>query len=119
MKKNFFRKVGFGIGPREQVPNNPLSWAQKQVDKVPPLVWNKPIRTGEEMLNFYAEWVYTDREVLRKKHKGNRKAYEEAKNQLRHKVGHRYFENLEICIRQNTALKSKAPVFERLWLFLV
>jgi uncharacterized protein (DUF1800 family) len=117
MKKNFFRKVGFGIGPREQVPNNPLSWAQKQVDKVPPLVWNKPIRTGEEMLNFYAEWVYTDREVLRKKHKENRKAYEEAKNQLRHKVGHRYFENLEICIRQNTALKSKAPVFERLWLF--
>ncbi len=86
MKKNFFRKVGFGIGPREQVPNNPLSWAQKQVDKVPPLVWNKPIRTGKEMLNFYAEWVYTDREVLRKKHKGNRKAYEEAKNQLRHKV---------------------------------
>ena len=50
MKKNFFRKVGFGIGPREKVPNNPLSWAQKQVDKVPPLVWNKPIRTGEEML---------------------------------------------------------------------
>ena len=54
---------------------------------------------------------------MRKKHKGNRKAYEEAKNQLRHKVGHSYFENIEICIRQNTALKSKAPVFERLWLF--
>ncbi len=117
MKKNFFRKVGFGIGPDERVPDNPLSWAQNQVDKVPPLVWDTAVRTGEEMLNYYAEWVYTDREILRKKHKGNRKAYEDAKNQLRHKVGIRYFENLEICIRQNTALKSGVPVFERLWFF--
>ena len=117
MKKNFFRKVGFGIGPDEQVPKDPVSWAQNQVDKVPPLLWDKPIRSGNEMLDHYAEWVYTDREILRKKHKGNRKAYENAKDQLRHKVGKRYFENLEICIRQNTALKSEAPVFERLWLF--
>ena len=117
MKKNFFRKVGFGLGPEDKIPDNPLSWALKQVDKVPPLVWDKPIRTGKEMLNFYAEWVYTDRKVLRKKHKGNRKAYENAKNQLRNKVGHRYFEPLEICIRHNTALKSGAPIFERLWFF--
>ena len=117
MKKNFFRKVGFGIGPDEQVPDDPVSWAQNQVDKVPPLLWDKPIRSGNEMLDYYAEWVYTDREILRKKHKGSRKAYEHAKDQLRHKVGKRYFENLEICIRQNTALKSEAPVFERLWLF--
>ena len=33
MKKNFFRKVGFGIGPDERVPDNPLSWAQNQVDE--------------------------------------------------------------------------------------
>ena len=111
MKKNFFRKVGFGIGPDDEIPDHPLSWAKKQVDKVPPLVWDEPIRTGEEMLNYYAEWIYKDRRVLRKKHKGNRKAYEDAKNQLRNKVGHRYFENLEICIRQNSS-KSKAPVFE-------
>ena len=37
MKKNFFRKVGFGIGPHETVPENPLSWAQNQVNKIPPL----------------------------------------------------------------------------------
>ncbi len=117
MKKNFFRKVGFGISPDQIVPEDPVSWAQNQVDKVPPLIWDNKIRSGEEMLNYYAEWVYTDREILRKKHKGNRKAYEDEKNQLRHKVGIRYFENLEICIRQNTALKSGAPVFERLWLF--
>ena len=117
MKKNFFRKVGFGIGPNEQVPVNPIDWAQSQVDKVPPLVWGEPVRTGEEMLSYYAEWVYTDREILRKKHKHNRKAYVEAKNKLRNKVGERYFDNLEICIRHNTAINSGVPVFERLWLF--
>ena len=117
MKKNFFRKVAFGIGPDEEIPDNPVSWAQNQVDEIPPLIWDKPLRSGKEMLNYYAEWVYTDREILRKKYKGNRKAYEHAKDQLRHKVGKRYFENLEICIRQNTALKSGAPVFERLWFF--
>ena len=69
MKKNFFRKVGFGIGPDELVPDNPVSWAQNQVNKVPPLIWDNQIRSGEEMLNNYAEWVYTDREILRKKHK--------------------------------------------------
>ena len=117
MKKNFFRKVGFGIGPDEIVPVNPVSWAQNQVDKVPPLIWDAPIHSGEEMLNYYAEWVYTDREILRKKHKENRQAYREAKNKLRYKVGEKYFENLEICIRQNTAIKSESPVFERLWFF--
>ena len=117
MNKNFFRKVSFGIGPNETVPDNPLSWAQNQVDKIPPLIWGDTIRSGEEMLNYYAEWVYTDREILRKKHKNNRQAYRDAKNKLRHKVGKRYFENLEICIRQNTALKSGFPVFERLWFF--
>ena len=117
MKKNFFRKVGFGIGPNETVPDDPLPWAQNQVDKIPPLIWGDTIRSGEEMLNYYAEWVYTDREILRKKHKNNRQAYRDAKNKLRHKVGKHYFENLEICIRQNTALKSGFPVFERLWFF--
>ncbi len=115
--KKFFRKVGFGIGPNEKVPNNPLSWAQNQVDKIPPLIWGDTIRSGKEMLNYYAEWVYTDREILRKKHKNNRQAYRDEKNKLSNKVGKHYFENLEICIRQNTALKSGFPVFERLWFF--
>ena len=28
--KNFFRKVGYGIGPNEQVPTDPLKWALDQ-----------------------------------------------------------------------------------------
>jgi uncharacterized protein (DUF1800 family) len=117
IKKNFFRKIGLGIGPGKSIPDDPISWAQGQVDNIPPVIWDKPVRNGQEMLNYYAEWVYTDREILRKKHKDNRKAYEDAKEKLRNKVGERYFDSLEICIRHNTVLKSGAPVFERLWLF--
>ena len=117
IKKNFFRKVGLGIGPNEKVPSDPVSWAQKQVTKVPPVIWDETILSGKEMLNHYAEWVYTDRKILREKYKNNRKDYESAKEKLRSKVGERYFDSLEICIRHNTVLKSSAPVFERLWLF--
>ena len=30
--KNFFRKVAFGIGPKEEVPLDPLNWALNQVN---------------------------------------------------------------------------------------
>ena len=26
--KNFFRKVGFGIGPKQTMPDDPLAWAK-------------------------------------------------------------------------------------------
>ena len=29
--KNFFRKVAFGLGPDEQIPSDPLNWAQSQI----------------------------------------------------------------------------------------
>jgi len=32
--RNFFRKVGFGIGPDEKIPSDPLKWALNQLDKV-------------------------------------------------------------------------------------
>ena len=41
--KNFFRKVGFGIGPNEEIPNDPLKWALNQVDQVPELSWKGKI----------------------------------------------------------------------------
>ena len=37
--KNFFRKVAFGLKPDEQIPSDPLAWAQKQVDIIPELNW--------------------------------------------------------------------------------
>ena len=30
--KNYFRKVAFGIGPKEEVPSDPLDWAVNQLN---------------------------------------------------------------------------------------
>ena len=37
--KNFFRKIAFGLKPDEEIPADPLSWAQKQVEAIPELNW--------------------------------------------------------------------------------
>lgn len=117
MKRNFFRKMGFGLGPDDTVPEDPVAWADAQVETVPPLVWEGDIPTAEHLLDERAKFVYTDRRVIRKKFKGDRKAYREAKTRLRWETGQKYYESLDIAIRHNTALHSEAPVFERLWLF--
>lgn len=116
-KANFFRKIAFGLNTNDDKPTSPIEWAKSQVDNVPDMVWDAPIPTGKDMLDNYAKWVSTDRRVLRKKYKGDRAGYEAAKEKLRSETGERYYENLELCIRHNTALKSGAPVFERLWMF--
>ena len=117
IKRSFFRKVGFGIGPGQAVPEDPLAWAQAQVEKVPALSWKGDIPTGAALFDNYAEWVYQDRKVLRERHKTDRRAYRAAKDALRQKVGERFHENLELAIRHDAAINSGAPVFERLWWF--
>lgn len=109
--------MGFGLGPDDAVPQDPIAWADAQVDTVPPLVWDGDIPTAKHLLDERAKFVYTDRKVIRKKFKDDRKAYREAKTQLRWETGQKYYESLDIAIRHNTALHSPAPVFERLWLF--
>jgi hypothetical protein len=69
MKRDFFRKVGFGIAPGESVPDDPLAWAQAQMDTVPDLSWKGDIPSSEALMDHYAHWIYTDQKVLRKKHK--------------------------------------------------
>ena len=109
--------MAFGLGPDDTVPEDPVAWAEAQVDTVPPLVWDGDIPSADQLLDARAKFVYTDRRVIRKEFKGDRKAYREAKDQLRWETGEKYYESLDIAIRHNTALKSQAPVFERLWLF--
>ena len=64
--KSFFRKVAFGIGPNEEVPSDPLSWALNQVSDVPKLSWTGRLNSEKELRLFYREWVYNDRKILRK-----------------------------------------------------
>ncbi len=115
--KNFFRKVGFGISPDEEVPNDPLNWALKQLDEVPKLSWQGDKYTEKELRGHYRDWVYNDRKVLRKKYKDNKTLYKVEKDKLRHKTGQKFWESLEIAIRHNEGINSQTPVLAKLWMF--
>ncbi len=115
--KNFFRKVAFGIGPKEDVPSDPLNWALNQLDEVPNLSWKGKIYSEKELRKHYRDYVYGDRKVLRKKYKDNKILYKTHKNILRHKTGQKFWESLEISIRHNEGINSKNPVLAKLWMF--
>ena len=117
MKLDFFRKIGFGLGPDEIIPEKPIEWAQNQIAEPPALTWPGDIPSASKLLDQRAEFVYQDRKVLREQFKSDRKAYKDAKDQLRYKTGERYYQGLETAIRHHAAVHSEAPVFERLWLF--
>ena len=100
--RNFFRKVAFGIGPNEDIPSDPLTWATSQItDKIPDLSWKGKIYTEKELRKKYLkEYIYKDREVYRKKYKNDKLAYNRARDKLKLETGQSgFWENLEICIR--------------------
>ena len=115
--KNFFRKVAFGIGPNEEVPSDPLSWALNQVSDVPKLSWTGRLNSEKELRLLYREWVYNDRKVIRKKYKDNKTLYKTHRDILRHKTGQKFWESLEITVRHNEAINSQSPVLAKLWMF--
>ena len=50
MFKNFFRKVAFGLGPDEQIPSDPLNWAQSQItDQIPEFAFKGKIYPEKEL----------------------------------------------------------------------
>ncbi len=117
MSLNFYRRVAFGLSPNEKPDKDPLNWAINQLDTIPDLLWPGTIPTEKDLRKKYGEWVYGDREVLRKKFKNDKRAYRKAKDELRIKTGERYFELNEHAIRHFQTKNSKQPVFERFWLF--
>ena len=117
MSLNFYRRVAFGLSPNEKPYKDPLNWAINQLDRIPDLLWPGTIPTEKDLRKKYGEWVYGDREVLRKKFKNDKHAYRKAKDELRIKTGERYFELNEHAIRHFQTKYSKQPVFERFWLF--
>ena len=115
--KNFIRKVGFGLGPNDIVPNDPLTWALNQFNEVPKISWTGKIYKEKELRKHYRNWVFNDRKVLRKKYKDNKTLYKVHKDQLRKDTGQKFWESLEISIRHNEAINSQHPVFSKLWMF--
>ena len=113
MSKSFFRKVAYGLNIDTETPSSPLDWAIGQIQNVAPIVWGSEIPTGKSLLKKNADFIYENRKVLRAQYKNDAHGYREARRKLGFKLGKEYHEILEYAIRHNTALKNKAPVFER------
>ena len=88
-----------------------------QVDEIPELSWKGKIFTEKELRGHYRDWVYGDREKLRKKYKDNKTLYKTHKDILRHKTGQKFWESLDIAIRHNEGINSQSPVLAKLWMF--
>ena len=117
MNNAFYRKVGFGLAPGQEAPADPLKWALGQVDEMPPLPWPNKLPTSAEQLAREGEEVYTDRKVLREKHKTDRNAYRAARKALKIRLGKEFYHAQEDIVRTHAALHSGAPIYERLTMF--
>ena len=116
--KNFFRKVAFGIGANEQIPTDPLKWAQNQItDTIPEFSYTGKIFSEEELRKHYRKYVMTERNKLRKEFKSDKMGYEAARNKLRDDTGMKFWKNLELAIRHKEATMGEYPVFTKLWYF--
>jgi len=117
MYKSFYRKVGFGFGLDENIPSDPLEWAQAQLSTVPEFSWKGNIPSEKEMRKKHGERIYQDRKVLRKKYKNDKTKYKAEKQKLRIRTGQHFYESNELAIRHNEAINGVSPVFERFWHF--
>ena len=66
VRKRYFRKIAFVIGPHQQLPGDPAEWARSSLDEVLAMSWKGDIPTVKALLDHYTHWVYADRKVLRK-----------------------------------------------------
>ena len=116
LKKNYFRKVAFGLGPNDEVPSDPVAWAQAQVESVPSIDWDGPIFSEKELLDKRADYR-SGEDKIRERYKNDREGLKQAWRKLDHNTGKQFFEGLELNIRHHAARHSGSPVFERLWWF--
>ena len=117
MTVSFFRKVGFGLGPQDNMPEDALKWAHSQLNEVPEFTWTGDIPTEKEIRVKHRERIYQDRKILRKKYKNDKNKYISEKQKLRIKTGQHFYESNELSIRHHEAINGDAPVFERFWHF--
>ena len=116
--KNFFRKVAFGLKPGEQVPSDPLSWAQKQVEIIPELNWKgKYILSEKEMREYWIKQRVEENTTLRKKFKNDPQGLKRAEKLLEYETGRQFWKSNEICMRHAEGIRSNTPVLAKLWYF--
>ena len=115
MSKAFFRKIAFGLGPNDEIPSDPLSWAQSQFDEIHEIdLMGAP--SLSEQIKLSSKMRETE-DNLTVKFKHSAVEYEEAREINYRKYGLEFYPGLELHIRHKAALQSKQPAFERMFHF--
>ena len=115
MSKAFFRKIAFGLGPNDEIPSDPLSWAQSQFDEIHEIdLMGAP--SLSEQIKLSSKMRETE-DNLTVKFKHSAVEYEEAREINWRKHGNEFYPGLELHIRHKAALQSKQPAFERMFHF--
>jgi uncharacterized protein (DUF1800 family) len=127
------RRVGFGLGPNETLPDDPIGWAQAQLDRGPPMQFllqldeasKAKIPGGEiKLLNTQAEAVKArfEHEAVEKRSNALSKTLSK-EEWIKHNYETFKFPILdfeqwkEVAARGGMAVQGSAPVFERFWHF--
>lgn len=107
----FYRKVGFGLRPDENLPRDRLQWAAKQIETIPPLIWPGRQRTAKEMQDIRVAFTSAERQL--EQNIRDETELRDKRNQLEIAQGRRYFEPYELAMRHYQAVQSDSAVFER------
>ena len=115
VRKGFFRKIAFGIGLNENIPSDPLNWAQSQFNEIPDIdLMGAP--TLSEQIKLRSKMRETE-DKLTVKFKHSAVEYEEARQKNWRKYGTDFYQSLELHIRHKSAISSSQPAFERMFHF--
>ena len=66
MRQNFFRKVGYGLGPNELIPSDARKWAKEQLSSIPAITWEGHVPTMEDGFDEHLQHVIRRREIREK-----------------------------------------------------
>ena len=98
--RDFIRRVGFGLRPDDQLPSDPLAWANSQFDSVPELIWPGRIYSEAKMLDIRIDFVDAE-DAIDNEIKNQPKRKKSAARY--HRTGRRFFESYELAIRHHPA----------------
>ena len=113
---SFYRKVAFGIRPGKDLPNDPITWSNNQLNLVPDLSWSGKLHSEEELKTFLRKELIM-KDNLKKLFKNDPEKLKSERKKLNFKYGKQLWKSLEIAVRHNEAINGPSPVLTKLWFF--
>ena len=113
---SFYRKIAFGIRPSKDLPNDPITWSNNQLNLVPVLSWSGKLHSEEELKTFLRKELIM-KDNLKKLFKNDPEKLKLERKKLNFKYGKQLWKSLEIAVRHNEAINGPSPVLTKLWFF--